>query len=433
MAVLVSSLPEDADLAELLSELCIPQDFKRYDDLTEVDAVVQLEEWRRKAYTILAEFRARLRERAAYTLGQQAGIVSAVAPLVEERNWTTENTRELSKDILTAYNDASLPFLEYILVQKIKPAFQHNPHPDVNMSTGRKMPRSSGGIAGYQDHFENQSWKQDLGTVDILLWCVRHTEGPMFERLWHLIIPPIMTLLDDFEVTYKLRGVEIVSEMLKKVPAEILRRTGIDGLLFTTLTKCIAFLDRPESAALLRAVIPTCIFLVQLTTPPGSSQRFDQLCALLGDGIIGIVWLHGMRAEDVVRASVDVLPALFKALGIGCARYLKALIPQLVYLLITESVNTPVTSHSIQLSSALALRVVIVECSARMHIWKGTILDGVCRCWVALVESGSRSDDSLKLETALQDVCANLVQACPSMSEVCLPVQYSATNVFQSD
>lgn len=70
-------------------------------------------------------------------------------------------------------------------------------------------------------------------------------------------------------------------------------------------------------------MIPTCICLVDLTTPPRSSQRFDQLCALLGDGIIGTVWVHGMREEAVVQASVEVFPALFKSLGIGCARYLK--------------------------------------------------------------------------------------------------------------
>ncbi len=58
----------------------------------------------------------------------------------------------------------------------------------------------------------------------------------MYERLWHLVIPPVMTLLDDYEVKYKLQGVKVVSEMLKNVPAEILRRTGIDGLLFTVGT-----------------------------------------------------------------------------------------------------------------------------------------------------------------------------------------------------
>lgn len=42
-----------------------------------------------------------------------------------------------------------------------------------------------------------------------------------------------MTLLDDFDARYKLQGLEVVAEMLKTVPAELLRRTGVDGLLFS--------------------------------------------------------------------------------------------------------------------------------------------------------------------------------------------------------
>jgi hypothetical protein len=54
-----------------------------------------------------------------------------------------------------------------------------------------------------------------------------------YESLWHLVIPPVMTLLDDYEAPYKLRGIRIVSEMLERVPADLLRRTGVDGLLFS--------------------------------------------------------------------------------------------------------------------------------------------------------------------------------------------------------
>ena len=54
-----------------------------------------------------------------------------------------------------------------------------------------------------------------------------------YEDLWHLVIPPVMTLLDDYEARYRLRGAEIVSEMLQVVPGELLRKTGVDGLIRT--------------------------------------------------------------------------------------------------------------------------------------------------------------------------------------------------------
>lgn len=47
-----------------------------------------------------------------------------------------------------------------------------------------------------------------------------------------------MTLLDDYEVVYKLRGVAIISRMLKTVPPDLLRRTGVDELIFSV---CLSF------------------------------------------------------------------------------------------------------------------------------------------------------------------------------------------------
>ena len=42
-----------------------------------------------------------------------------------------------------------------------------------------------------------------------------------------------MTMLDDYEVRYKTRGVRNVSDMLDNVPPELLRRTGMNDLIFT--------------------------------------------------------------------------------------------------------------------------------------------------------------------------------------------------------
>jgi hypothetical protein len=40
-----------------------------------------------------------------------------------------------------------------------------------------------------------------------------------------------MVLLDDFQVYYKLQGVRTVGCMLEKVPVNLLKRTGVDGLI----------------------------------------------------------------------------------------------------------------------------------------------------------------------------------------------------------
>jgi hypothetical protein len=90
-----------------------------------------------------------------------------------------------------------------------------------------------------------------------------------------------------------------------------------------SLNRALTFLHSPHTPDILRAAIPALTNLIERTTQPGSEQRFTQLCALLGDGVIGSVWMYSSEDPDAVEASVDVLPILVRALGIGATRYLK--------------------------------------------------------------------------------------------------------------
>lgn len=42
-----------------------------------------------------------------------------------------------------------------------------------------------------------------------------------------------MIFLDDYEIQYKTEGMRIVDVILKNVPPDLLRRTGVTDLLFT--------------------------------------------------------------------------------------------------------------------------------------------------------------------------------------------------------
>lgn len=59
-----------------------------------------------------------------------------------------------------------------------------------------------------------------------------------------------MTLLDDYEIAYKLRGVAIVSRMLKTVPPDLLRRTGVDELIFSVCLFRLVFYSGKSAHAL---------------------------------------------------------------------------------------------------------------------------------------------------------------------------------------
>jgi hypothetical protein len=90
-----------------------------------------------------------------------------------------------------------------------------------------------------------------------------------------------------------------------------------------SLRTCLNHLRSAETPDLLRAAIKTLLTLIDLTTSLGSSQRFDQHCSVLGEGVIGTVWFYAYDDAEAVLATVDVLPDILHAMGLGCARYLK--------------------------------------------------------------------------------------------------------------
>ncbi|KAK0467886.1 uncharacterized protein EV420DRAFT_433076 [Desarmillaria tabescens] len=402
---------------ELLSSLCIPQEFSRYEKLDDAEIIQRLQRWKSDASQVLFELQTLLSQHDEnLSLEDQVDIVASVVPFEGEDPWVVPKSREISMDILHRFHEPDVRLLKRILTHNVKPLFLSTPHPSLNLSTGRKLPRLAGGPMASQDYYEEQTWKEHPETASLVSFVVRNIRSEDYEDLWHLVIPSVMSLLDDYEARYKIKGVRIVSEMLQKVPKTLLKRTGIDGLILSSLNNCLGHLKDPESPELLRAAISANLSLILLTTEHGTTQQFDQLCALLGDGIIGTVWLYASDSFEVILATVEALPPLMKALDIGIARYLKALVPQLVHPLYPNSVRpTPVV---LQKHSLIALVTVINECSPRIGGWKGTILDGVGRCWVALQDvDPSRNDDGAceELKELLRSTCKQLANACPSV------------------
>ncbi|KAI9448511.1 hypothetical protein H4582DRAFT_94227 [Lactarius indigo] len=152
-------------------------------------------------------------------------VVYTCAGFQGDGEWTSEEMAALSSEILGLWGEPSLHVLEEVFTKRIKLVFKANPHPMLNFETGRKLPRTAGGYAAAQDAYEGQIWKAhpEIGNC--------HPLADAYERLWYLVVPPMMTLLDDFEARYKLLGIQVVNAMLEHVPVSLLKRTGISELI----------------------------------------------------------------------------------------------------------------------------------------------------------------------------------------------------------
>lgn len=124
-----------------------------------------------------------------------------------------------------------------------------SPHPQLNLTSGRALSRSAGGVNAAQDHFVEQRWKTYPGAGNTVLWCIRNAKvksiwhrqfesltrfkfkSDDFSILWPLIVPPMMTFLDDYQARYKLKGVDMASKLVKRAPIDLVKRTGLAQLL----------------------------------------------------------------------------------------------------------------------------------------------------------------------------------------------------------
>lgn len=414
MAILSEHVDEEPQGAiGHIESLCIPAEFARYDTLEDMVATARLDEWKANALAALKDLRSMLGIKDDDVL--DSDVVYTCAGFQGDGEWTSEEMAALSSEILGQWGEPSLHLLEEVFTKRIKPVFKANPHPMLNLETGRKLPRTAGGYAAAQDAYDGQIWKAHPGIGNVILWCVRRIDTDAYERLWYLVVPPMMTLLDDFEARYKLLGIQVVNAMLEHVPLSLLNRTGISELILASLNRALTFLHSPFTPAVLRAAVPAAANLIERTTEPGSERRFSQLSALLGDGMIGSVWMYSSEDADTVEASVDVLPIVVRTLGVGATRYLKALIPQLTHPL--HPVPYKKSHIALQLSSLHALGTVMQECAPRIQYWKGTIIEGVAKCWVALWDAKKADEESEKLRGALRVVCAGLYEVAPSVRD----------------
>ncbi|KAH6896481.1 hypothetical protein BKA70DRAFT_1438404 [Coprinopsis sp. MPI-PUGE-AT-0042] len=488
----MTSLP----LTTIIESLRVPTAYSRYEE-TSPELRVGLDKWREDSTLLLKELLICVKGEAQLDRAQTADAICAAAPLAVDFNhinmliegprykeeetalknecpWIHPSAQAVAQEILQVLDAQDQELWKHILEKNVKPTFiASNPHPHLNPRTGKSLPQSQvlrppqqGGFSSVtQDFFvpEGQRWKSWVGLGAVLYWCVVHLEEDTYEAAWHLVIPPLMTFLDDYQPQYKLWGLLTARTMLSRVPNELLRKTGIDGLLRTSFKKALSQLESPLSPPSIRLAVSQTVRLTLLTTQVGSQQRFDTLCALLGEGIITGIWVYAFDKPDILRATLDALPEVIKTLDLGCCRFLRTLVPQLVQPMIIASQSPPIAGLPmidpvqlhLQLSSLKALLCLMEVCAPLLHSWRLTILDGLARSWVSMIIDRGKatsvitvttstdldSDDEdefpkgpkvtygslpispeveeslLELNTLLRQACSDLTHYCPSMQE----------------
>lgn len=390
--------------------------------------------------------------------------------------------RQQAREIISGNNNtlASLPTtLLELLTQIIKTLFTATKHPALT-STGRKNLVTSASQLGSsftrfhdiaQDEAVSKPWKSTSFTVPLLRYILKcysllpleetprkglveaQSKAPReaqrkskvesqrkttIEAHFHLLVPPILNLIDDRDAQYKAAGCALLHELcdvLVSVRSDMLKRTGL-GDVFVDALKANLMLLPPltpeeESLEVLGELYPAFLALVdaQFVSP---GMAFDNG---LGDAVpaeraappstlllkdhhhhhhlsllSSTIYRHGILASlthlsssvsgslgstisvPVTTLILTQIPPVFTRLGISCVKHLRSLLPML-----RVSLMDPFTLAAPQMTLAIleVLECVVKLAEARVRDrWYPEILRGVVGCWCNCIDdqNGSGSE-----------------------------------------
>lgn len=166
-----------------------------------------------------------------------------------------------------------------------------------------------------------QAWKSyaGWGSYNILAFCCTHLPDADIPEHIGLLLPPTLMMLDDWEQAWRGRAVWVLSKWIGKVPADTMRRMGIDKLLIKSLLHTLSLHPNPP----LPHVLPLALDLIDRTTR--GEQRADLLAEVMDKAIL-TGWLYapsGPEGRAVLTQIARDLERMCEVIGWGILRWMK--------------------------------------------------------------------------------------------------------------
>ena len=150
----------------------------------------------------------------------------------------------------------------------------------------------------------------------------------LVEENWPLIIPPLLTIIDDESIKYKAIGCELMTILLQVTPSSTLSRTGLGELFENAVLPYLAYLpsltSEEESLQLLGAAYPALICLTRTRFPGhnGIDDRRKHMDKIVREGIMR-GYHHASEHAKIAELLVDQISVLVEDMGIWAVKHLK--------------------------------------------------------------------------------------------------------------
>ncbi|KAL3474006.1 hypothetical protein BJX99DRAFT_248584 [Aspergillus californicus] len=399
-------------------------------------------------------------------------IIALASFTAEEDAWTTHEAYTMSTSLLKDFIVKSGPssfwdIMELTLKTRIKPVFAKTKNPAITASSRKNfhpvpLPRFDMSTLDP----ETKPWKtQDVYITTAFSWAIQQyqpTDGKQLEAHFPLLVPPILTLIDDDSLPYKRIGCLLLSRFLipiRECKSDILRRTNLSSVFEDAIRPLFHSLPtitpEEDSIALFSAAYPALRSLLQINYRPLSSLTIqtpsvtpnikDEVTFIstttktLRDHLIAA--FHHISSTNITalqtstsasfphpRLSSLLLTQIATTctdLGIHTTKYLQDIIP-LLYNTLSNPFTT--THPPLLLSATSATRAVILNAYPRLWRWRGEFLGAICWCWIHVLEDEKESTSTSKSSQIAQSRAAELENLKRELQGLVYLLRYALEN-----
>ncbi|SMR58691.1 unnamed protein product [Zymoseptoria tritici ST99CH_1E4] len=249
------------------------------------------------------------------------------------------------------------------------------------------------------DENVTKPWKGTKGafTLDILSWVISRLDEKIIAEIWPLVIPPILTLIDDHQPQYKTIGASLLDSLLKTTPPSLLSRTGLGEVFEDALLPCLTFTPPltpiDEAIPLLQATYRALLTLAYVRIPdppPPSSTAPDSILPHLArtnflDKVLRSAFItplaHSPSAlpPPFLILIYTHLPLYLSALGLASVKHMQYILP-----LLTSTLTHPTSpaTPEVLVNANATLQAVIQNGWPRVGGYKGEVVKAMVGCWI---------------------------------------------------
>jgi len=339
------------------------------------------------------------------------------------RHQDTATKEDAIEAVKNKHGELTTSLVRHFLTLTIRPLFEKTQTHNVT-AQGRKVTASKGlprKYDGIEDEAITRPWKaeKESSALDLLSWVIKCLDQKLNEQNWPLIIPPLLTLVDDVDTRYKARGCEYLTGLFSATSPALMARTGLGEVFETAMVPCLSYLPtltpEEDSITLLNAAYPAFFGLAAVRYPPRtpktntasvnerletnrnhtrlqppSAERVKFLIRILHSHILPSI-SHASEYPRIVAALLNHVTTVLYTLRINA-------VSQMVYILplLTAQLTAPFAAACppLLLSATNALQAVLANAWPRVYLWRGEILKGLCGCWINASEE--QLDDMTK-------------------------------------